>query len=126
MGILDKKLDYGEVEVDICDRKFILKGNFRGLREMENRACTGMSGLLYRFGNRCYGINDITSIVYGGIIGKIRPKETPLITFEELGELIIKHGYENLVEVCTNLISFAHTGIMPEDIGISKKKALKD
>ena len=128
MGMLDNELLYDELEVEIGEKKYKLKANFRGLRETENRAFTGISGLLQKFATGSYGVNDVASIVYGGIIGSIGPKEKPPITFEDLANNIIDHGVENLVDDCNNLIIYAYTGKMPDELEREKpkKKALKD
>lgn len=100
----------GEAQVRIGKNVFHLKCSFKGLVEMENRACTGLGGLSYRLISKTMGINDVTAIIYGGIIGKLPTDKAPSITFEELGEQIKAHGMSNLIELCMEFIHYGMTG----------------
>ena len=114
-----------EIEVKICKRKFNLKGTFGGMKEMENRACCGISALAQRILLNMAGINDITAIIYGGIIGKLPSDIEPIIDYDELGELILKHGMADLIDPCRELITFGMTGKMSDEFDKPKKKLFR-
>jgi len=112
----------GEIEVKICDQTFQLKPTFKGLCEIESRSGTSLSRLINKILKGNISIHDITSIIYGGIVGYGKSDTS----FDALGNLIVQHGVSRLLETCATFVGAGFSGIPIEEIDSSdiKKKTV--
>jgi hypothetical protein len=100
----------GEIEVTIDEKKYILRPTFEAMLAIEDKAKCGISLLSYKFSSYNVGVNDLTAIVWGGIVGGLSSNETIPFTFEELGEFVVLTGVQELLRPCADFISFGITG----------------
>ena len=115
----------GEKEIILGGKKYILKMNFAALSETENRASVGSHALAQRLARGISGIQDITSIIYGGLVGKAGPDNDPPLSYEEVGELIFKDGQIVHLPLAKNLLTFGMTGKWEEEWEEEKNNSLK-
>lgn len=104
----------GEKEIKICGDLYTLRPTFEGLIEIEKRAGCSIAQLSQKIMIGISGINDVTSMVYGGIFGYTNGK--PDITFNKLGNKIMKHGMVNLLGDCGQFIAAAISGKNMDDV----------
>ena len=118
----------GELEVKIGERTFVLRPTFEGLAETETRASCSLAGLVNKIVKGEQGIRDVVAIVYGGIIGAAE-KNAPVPSFDELGQLILGHGYVKLSGACGKFVGAAYSGRPIEEIAepkSAKKKMVQE
>jgi hypothetical protein len=116
-----------DMRITLLGRSYMLRPTFEGIAETEQRACIGISGLAVRLSLGTAGLVDVASIIYGGMIGYYGK---PPLTFEELGDAIIEHGFDKIMIQCGDFIVGASTGQPPKkekkDEYIPKKKVKKE
>jgi len=83
----------GEINLTIGEREFTLRPSFSGLAEIESRADCGILSIAKDISEGKMKLRHIVAIVYGGILGALPRGEKPDVSFDELGELIVSHGY---------------------------------
>jgi len=119
----------GELEIEILDQKFTLRPTFEGLIEAETRSGSSIAQLANKIMLSIAGIRDYTAIIYGGVYG-YNDNKVPSITFNELGNMIMKHGFPNLAHACGQFMGAAISGNPIKDIDTSvldsKKKKVID
>jgi len=117
----------GEVEIELCGEKYILKPEFEGLVEMEDRSGSSIAVLINKMIAGSLGIRDITAIIYGGMVG-FKTKQRLNLTFLEVGNMVIAEGMTKLLTACGKLLAAGYSG-KPIDDGdteiIDKKKDIK-
>lgn len=114
----------GELEIKIGDEKFTLRPTFEGLLEMEARSGSSVAQLSKKIMLGITGIQDATAIAFGGIYGHADGK--PNITFNELGNKIMKHGYPHLLGGLGQFIGAALTGTNMNDISDGSDESKKN
>lgn len=87
----------GEINLSIGDREFTLKPSFNGLAEIESRADCGILKIAADISTGNIRLRHIVAIVYGGIVGATPKGTRPEISFDELGDLLVKNNYIVLV-----------------------------
>jgi hypothetical protein len=87
----------GEILLKIGDREFTLRPSFNGLAEIESRADCGILQLAKHISEGGIRIKFLVAMIYGGIVGATPDRQKPEITYDELGELVIKNNYISLV-----------------------------
>lgn len=87
----------GEINMTISGREFLLRPSFNGLTEIESRADCGLLEIARDIFNGKVKLKHIAAIIYGGIVGALPKGQKPEITFDELGELLVKDNYPQYV-----------------------------
>lgn len=87
----------GEIELSFNGgRVYILRPSFLGLAEIEARADCGLLKIASEISQGNIKLKHIAAIIYGGIVGALPRGQKPDITFDELGELLVKENYIKL------------------------------
>jgi hypothetical protein len=89
--------EVGEVEVIIGGEAFTLRPSFRGLVEIEDKAGRGLLEIAKDISEGRANLKDIVAIIYGGVYGALDAGQKMPVTYDDLGERILKHGYPQLV-----------------------------
>lgn len=114
----------GEIEIELCGEKHVIKPEFQGLVEMERRAGKPLASLVNLFIVNALGIQDLAAIIYGGLVGKLGSE--PPIKFDELGNLIMRTGAAKMVRPCGVFITAAYTGEPVSEVGKKKGKKVPE
>jgi hypothetical protein len=112
----------GEKEIRLGGKTYTLKMTFLGISESENITKCGLSALLQRLNLKISGIQDVTALIYGGLVGYNQSKSDLPFSYEELGEQILKDGLINFLPIAADLAIFGLTGKWGEELNLEKKK----
>lgn len=112
-------------DLDIDGKFFDLKINFLAISQIEQYACIGASGLMTRIRTKTFGIVDMTAIIYGGICGNAGNDRKLRYSFDQIGEMIIKHGSHHFIDVCTTIIEWCFYGDVDLKENYTPKKKVK-
>lgn len=104
----------GELEVEILGERYTLKPTFEGLIEMESRSGLTIAALLSRFTFQSAGMKDVAGVIYGGMLGANDGK--PSLSFQEVGEMITRHGFNKLLVPCAKFVGAAYSGKSIDEI----------
>lgn len=113
----------GELEIKLGDEKFTLRPTFEGLMQVEQRSGCSIAQLSKKIMTGIIGIQDATSIIYGGIFGYCDGK--PKFTYEEIGNKVMKHGYVHLLDPIGKFVAAALMGMSINDIDTSSEDSKK-
>ena len=94
----------GEFEIELGGKKYKLKPSFEGAVLIEEKSCKSIADLLNNF--KKIGIKDISAIIYGGMYGA---NNREIMTYEQIGNLVLKEGYLKFVGVWV-LLGAIYTG----------------
>jgi hypothetical protein len=92
---------------------------------MEQRAGHTLARLVNKFLRGDQSLNDVVAITWGGIAGAPERNPNPP-TYEELGQLIVAHGYPRLFMMCGKYVGAAYAGRPIDDIVLPKEVKKKN
>lgn len=101
----------GEVEVELCGKKYVLKPEFEGLLEAEDKIGKPLTKLFVEWGTqkRMPGLREVASLIYGGLIWHKNHRGENL-TFEEIGKQVTQTGITHLY---IPVIQFLRNALVP-------------
>lgn len=97
----------GELPIEIDGKQYVLKPTFKALLAIEELSGKTLSELLKLFLSSKAGVKDVTAVIYGGMLGK--NGDRPLLTYDQVGELIMSNFYSFLPH-CITIIGSAYSG----------------
>jgi hypothetical protein len=92
-----------EQEILLGGKKRLLRPSFEALCEIEEKAGEGVPALLSRFGKGTMGFRSLAAILYGGMRGA----GDLSLSFEQVGELVVKDGIRDLILPCAQFLAAA-------------------
>lgn len=106
----------GEIEIDLCGDKYILKPEHRGILEIEDKAGCSLSMLLNKLIKAQAGYREVFAIVWGGLVGS---GQAASVSEADIGNRILQTGWTNLLGPCGKLLGAAYSGKPIDDIDAS-------
>ncbi len=97
-----------EVKVKLGEVEYTLRPTFAALTEIESRSGKGCMKLLQEFASSNIGINDLTAVVWGGIIGHLKESGQMIgvgLTYERVGQMILDAGVQNVVAAAAQFLT---------------------
>jgi hypothetical protein len=98
----------GEIEIKMNGETLVLRPDFDGLLEMEDKAGMGLSAILRRFVAQDWSLKLLTAVIYGGLCHYGDPEKH---SFEKVGRAIVKSGLKHFTIPALSLIS---TSVNPD------------
>jgi hypothetical protein len=108
----------GEVNLSVGGREFTLRPSFYGLAEIESRANCDVLNIAKEIHNGKIKLTHIVAIFYGGIVGATPRGQKPEISFDELGDLVVKNNYASIVQP---IIEFFRNAVLGDPEATEKK-----
>ena len=114
----------GDIEIEIGGVKHRLKPTFEGLILIEEKSKKTLSELVGVFIKAKPGLGDVVAVIYGGMYGANSNSE-PSMSYEQLGNSIMTHGFAHLMGPCATLVASAYTG-KPIDQSLQGRELKKE
>lgn len=114
----------GELKIELGGREYILRPTFAGMAKIRSLSDRYEIDIVMGLSSFNYGAKEIAAIIYGGIYGHLgckKDSEMPL-TFEDVGEKIMKEGIRKFTRLCLDFMSQAVSGESIKDL---EKKILQ-
>lgn len=95
----------GEVEIEFHGKKRLLRPTFDAICEIESRAGEGIPFMISRISSRTLGFKHVAAIIYGGMLGAGSAE----MSFEQVGQVVMKKGFGKFILPCSELLANAMT-----------------
>jgi hypothetical protein len=105
----------GEMKIKILNKEFLLRPTFRAQAEIEDRMDgLGIPAIAGKLVKATGGIKLVTAVIFGGIIGGLNQDEMPPVSFEDLGEMVRRHGFVKLIREVIPFVAACMSGEEPK------------
>lgn len=116
----------GEIEVTLGGERHTMRPTFQAMCEIENTTEMGLVELAQRFSEGRFGGQHVTAIILAGLRGAYNDPPS----YEEIGEQVVKQGFQDLAGPVSAFLAVLLTGeeqAAPggprKTVGVVKKKA---
>jgi len=96
--------EIGELEIELGGERYILRPEFRGLCEIENKTGKSVLEIARLFSQESVLLSHLVAVIYGGLIWKYD------LTFDQVGEKIVSDGYVKFAPVAATFLSSGLVG----------------
>lgn len=96
----------GELEIKLLDKTFVLKPDFNALCSMEEKSGLGLMGMANRVMEQNVSVKMLTAIIHCGIVGG----GCSDYTFEQVGSMVVKSGFNKVAPVAIKFLQGAMLG----------------
>ena len=100
----------GEVEVRLGGRTWTMRPTFQAIAEIEDRTGLGMVELVVRFSDGRFGVTHMTAVIWAGI--HAAHDDAP--DFDEVGEMVVKHGIQRLAVAVGAFLATVLSGVQEQ------------
>lgn len=98
----------GEIAIELGGQKYVLAPEFHGLAVAEEKAGMSLHDLSIKCQKKFPSVREIAALIYGGMVGAQGDKLK--LTYEEVGQLVVKAGMNAAVSVASEFLVLALTG----------------
>ncbi len=85
----------GEIEVELCGKKYLLKPEFEGMLEAEDKIGKPLSQIFSQWTTRMPSLREVVAIIYGGLLWERDLKDRAL-SFDQIGKMVVETGVAKL------------------------------
>lgn len=111
-GRVSINAETGEIAFEIKGRKVLLKATWKAISDIQQQLGYGMVPLARRLASREFGLTELTTILYHGVLAA-NPPVRP--TFDDVAKLVFEGGLlaEDTIKAVTKFCELALTGGRP-------------